>query len=74
MPQIQARRAALVRQQKAEQHVVRMTEARQESVNRSKLLLKIVSEIAPTVIDKAIELGRIRHPEVFDETAEREVA
>ena len=74
MPQIQARRAALVRQQKAVQHAVRMTEARQESVSRSKLLLKIVSEIAPTVIDKAIELGRIRHPEVFDETAESEVA
>ena len=74
MPQIQARRAALVRQQKAEQHAVRMTEARQESVSRSKLLLKIVSEIAPTVIDKAIEIGRIRHPEVFDETAESEVA
>lgn len=74
MPQIQARRAALVRQQKAEANATRAAATRVGAINKSRMLLQIVGEIAPDVITKAVEIAHLRHPEVFDDTPEREVA
>ena len=70
MPQIQARRAALVRQQKAEANASRVAASRVGAINKSRMLLRIVGEIAPDVINKAVEIAHVRYPNEFgdDET------
>ena len=69
MPQIQARRAVLVRQQKAEANATRAAASRVGAINKSRMLLQIVGEIAPDVITKAVEIAHVRHPNEFGDNA-----